>query len=203
MKILAALILSAVLFLGVAYAAETPPVIILDSDGITETPAAANYSWTYPAGNQDERNDVEACGMAPTDPAVLDSFDHIPLIEDRTFNVIWVGTPPDELTVFSWDTAVFSDQEHIDDYRENTEIVLQGKITLKPDRVCDLLSRAGFQPLQSAVFSGLDHSVEQAVRVGTSSVHADDAFRLKRAKSKRRFPADIARAEHNLHSDIV
>ena len=37
------------------------------------------------------------------------------------------------------------------------------KLTLKPDRVCDPLSRAGFQPLQSAVFSGLDHSVEQAV----------------------------------------
>ena len=141
MKILAALILSAVLFLGVAYAAETPPVIILDSDGITETPAAANYSWTYPAGNQDERNDVEACGMAPTDPAVLDSFDHILLIEDRTYNVIWVGTPPDELTVFSWDTAVFSDQEHIDDHQENTEIVLQGKITLKPDRVYDIQAK--------------------------------------------------------------
>ena len=37
------------------------------------------------------------------------------------------------------------------------------KLTLKPERVCDLLSCAGFQPKQSAVFSGLDHSVEQAV----------------------------------------
>ena len=141
MKILAALILSAVLFLGVAYAAETPPVIILDSDGITETPAAANYSWTYPTGDQDEWNGAEACGMAPTDPAVPDSFDHVPLAEDRTYNVIWVGTPPDELIVFSWDTAVFSDQEHIDDYRENTEIVLRGKITLKPDRVYDIRAK--------------------------------------------------------------
>ena len=53
-KILTAFILSVLLLLGVAYAAETPPVVILDSDGITETPVAANYSWTYPTGTQDE-----------------------------------------------------------------------------------------------------------------------------------------------------
>ena len=137
MKILAALILSVLLLPGIAYAAETPPAVILDSNGITETPVAADYSWTYPAGAQDERTGVEACGMGPTDPAVSDSFDHVLLTEDRAYSVIWVGTPPDELTVYSWDTAVFSDQEHIDDYRENAEIVFQGKITLKPDRVYD------------------------------------------------------------------
>jgi len=136
-KILAALILSVLLLPGIAYAAETPPAVILDSNGITETPVAADYSWTYPAGAQDERTGVEACGMGPTDPAVSDSFDHVLLTEDRAYSVIWVGTPPDELTVYSWDTAVFSDQEHIDDYRENAEIVFQGKITLKPDRVYD------------------------------------------------------------------
>ena len=137
MKITAALILSVLLLLGVAYAAETPPVVILDSDGITETPAAANYSWTSPTGSREEWTGIEACGMGPTDPAVFDSFEHVLLMEDRMYSVIWVGTPPDELTVYSWDTAVFFDQEHIDDHRENTEIVLQGKITLKPDRVYD------------------------------------------------------------------
>ena len=85
MKITAALILSVLLLLGVAYAAETPPVVILDSDGITETPVAANYSWTYPTGNKDEWSGVEACGMDPTDPGVFDSFDHVLLMEDRIF----------------------------------------------------------------------------------------------------------------------
>ncbi|MBR2822283.1 MAG: hypothetical protein IKE24_01140 [Clostridia bacterium] len=140
-RTITALILSALLLLGSAYAAETPPVFILDSDGITETPVAANYSWTYLTGNQDEWRGVEACGMGPTDPAVPDSFDHVPLMEDRTYNVIWAGTPPDELTVFSWDTAVFTDQEHIDDYQKNTEIVTGGQITLKPDRVYDFQAK--------------------------------------------------------------
>ncbi len=141
MKILAALILSVLLLPGAAYAAETPPVLILDSDGISETPAAVNYSWTYPSGNQEEWNNAEACGTVPTDPAVPESLDPVSLMEDRTYNVIWVGTPPDELTVFSWDTAVFSDQEHIDDHQENTEIVIRGKITLKPDRVYDIQAK--------------------------------------------------------------
>lgn len=140
-KNIAALVLSVLLLLGVACAAETPPVIILDSDGITETPAAASYSWTYPTGSEDEQKGVEACGMAPTDPAVLKSADHVLLTEDRTYHVIWVGTPPDELTVFSWDTAVFSDQEHIGDHQENAEIVLRGEITLKPDRVYDIQAK--------------------------------------------------------------
>ncbi len=137
MKILTALMLSVLLLLGTAYAAETPPAVILDCGGVTETPVAAGYSWTSPSGARDEWTGVEACGMGPTDPAVSDSFDHVLLMEDRVYSVIWIGTPPDELTVYSWDTAVFSDQEHIDDHRENTEIVLQGKITLKPDRVYD------------------------------------------------------------------
>ena len=137
MKIFTALLLSVLLLSGVAYAAETPPVVILDSDGITETPVAVHYSWTYPTGARDEWTGVEACGMGPTDPAVYDSFDHVLLTEDRTYSVIWVGTPPDELTVYSWDAAAFFDQEHIDDHRENAEIVFRGKIALKPDRVYD------------------------------------------------------------------
>ena len=137
MKIPAALILCAILLLGVASAAETAPVVILDRDGITETPVAANYSWTYPTGDQDEWTGAEEYGMGPTDPAVSVSIDHVLLTGDSEYSVIWVGTPPDELTVYSWDTAVFSDQEHIDDHQENAEIVLQGKITLKPDRVYD------------------------------------------------------------------
>ena len=55
--------------------------------------------------------------------------------------MIWVGTPPDELTVYSWDTAVFSDQEHIDEHQHNAEIVTRGQITLKPDRVYDFQAK--------------------------------------------------------------
>ena len=141
MKILAAVLTAVLLLTGAAHAAETPPVIFLDCDGITETPAAANYSWTDPSGDQEEWTGVEACGMSPTDPAVFDSFDHVPLMEDRTYNVIWVGTPPDELIVYSWDTEVFSDQEHIDDYQKNAVIVLEGRITLMPDRVYDFQAK--------------------------------------------------------------
>ena len=79
--------------------------------------------------------------MSPTDPSVFDSFNHVLLTEEKEYRVIWVGTPPDELTVFSWDTAVFSDQEHVDDHQENTEIIVREKITLKPDRVYDLQAK--------------------------------------------------------------
>ena len=139
MMLIAALFLTAA-----ACAKEAPPALILDCDGITETPVAANYSWTHPAGNTDEWTATEACGMAPTDPAVFDSFDHLLLSEDRTYQVVWVGVPADELIAFSWDNAVFSDQEHIDDHRENAEIILGktgGKITLKPDRIYDFQAR--------------------------------------------------------------
>lgn len=139
MKILVALLVAALLAAGTACAcAETaPPAFILDRDGITETPVPASFSWTSPTGNRDEWTAVEACGAAPTDPAVSASCDHVLLAEDTEYSVIWIGTPPDELTVYSWNTAVFSDQEHIEDYRENAETVLRGTIVLKPDRVYD------------------------------------------------------------------
>ena len=141
MKKLMGMVLAVLLMLGAAYAEETPPTMILDIDGITETPAAATYSWTYPSGNQAEWKGVEACGMGPTEPAVWETLEHVLLMEDRTCQVIWVGTPPDELTVFSWDAAVFFDQEHMDDYQENAEIVTSGRITLRPDRVYDFQAR--------------------------------------------------------------
>ena len=133
----------AVLFLtGVGFASEVegPPSLILDDDGIAEVPVTGSYSWSSPAGNPDEWTSVEACGMAPTDPAVLNASDHVLLTEDRTYAIVWKGTPPDELTVFSWKADAFLDQEHVDDYQENPEIILrpaEGKITLKPDRVYD------------------------------------------------------------------
>ncbi len=138
------MLIAALLLTGAACAEAAPPAFILDCDGVTETPVAANYSWTYPSGNTDEWQGVEACGMAPTDPAVFESFDHVLLTEDRTYQVEWVGIPADELIAFSWDIAVFADQEHIDDHQENAEIILGktgGAITLKPDRIYDFQAR--------------------------------------------------------------
>ena len=123
-----------------ACAEEKPPVFLLEGDGMTETPVAVNYSWTYPTGETDEWNGVEACGMGPTDPAVSEALEHVLLREEQTCSVVWVGDPADELTVFSWDSAVFADPEHADDYRENAEIIFgktNGQVTLKPDRVYD------------------------------------------------------------------
>ena len=146
MKIIAVIMVFALLLLGTASAAEVekPPILVLERDGIVETPVTGNYSWSYPTGNQNEWSGVEACGMAPTDPAVPGTFDHVLLMEEQVYTISWDGTPPDELIVFSWDTAVFNDQDHIDDYQENPEIILHrenGKITLKPDRVYDFQAK--------------------------------------------------------------
>ena len=146
MRFIVALFVSIALLIGVASAAsvEAPPALSLNSDGINETPVTANYSWEYPTGKGDEWSAVEACGMAPTDPEVLKTFAPAYLMEDRTYTVEWDGTPPDELIVFSWDIAVFTDQEHIDDYQKNTEVIIRedgGQITLKPDRVYDFQAK--------------------------------------------------------------
>ena len=146
MRIIAVIMVIALLLSGAASAAEVekPPVLFLERDGIVETPVTGNYSWSYPTGNQDEWSEVEACGMAPTDPAVPETFNHVLLMEDQVYTISWDGTPPDELIVFSWDTAVFNDQDHINDYQENPEIILHsadGKITLKPDRVYDFQAK--------------------------------------------------------------
>ena len=148
MKILAVILTVALLLGGMAFAEETkaekPPVLTLERDGIVERPAFGNYSWSWPTGNGDEWTGIEACGMAPTDPMVPSVFDHILIFEETEYTLCWDGTPPDELIVFSWDSAVFGDQEHIDDYQKNPEIILrsgEGKITLKPDRVYDFQAK--------------------------------------------------------------
>ncbi len=146
MKTIASIVTAVLLMMGVASAAEvkSPPALLLEHDGITETPLTGNYSWTYPTGNPGEWSDVEACGIAPTDPAVLDTFEHVLLMEESIYSIQWKGTPPDELIVFSWDSAVFTDQDHIDDYQENPEIIIRkadGRITLKPDRVYDFQAK--------------------------------------------------------------
>ena len=146
MRIMILLAAAALLLTGAARAAgvETPPALMLDDSGITETPTLGNYAWSYPTGSRDEWTGVEACGMAPTDPAAQDTFGQVLLMEDRTYTIRWGGTPPDELIVFSWDAAVFSDPDHIDDYEENPEIILRrdgGTITLRPDRVYDFQAK--------------------------------------------------------------
>lgn len=128
------------LLAGVSFADEPqgPPALVLDCGGVTERPVPGSYSWFVPTGNPGEWSGTDACGTAPTDPAVLEAGAPAFLMEDRTYAVRWEGTPPEELTVFSWDLAVFSDPDHPEDYRENPEIVLHpggGKITLKPGRV--------------------------------------------------------------------
>ncbi len=120
-------------------AEEGLPVFFLDDGVSAQTPVVANYTWIGQDGK--ETSGVASFGTSPTDPAVPESLDHVLLLEDRTFTAVFVGTPPDELTVFSWNKGVFSDQEHIRDYQENTEIVLTGKMTLKPDRVYDFQAR--------------------------------------------------------------
>lgn len=146
MRIIAALLVSIMLLTGAASAAgvETPPALTLNYGGIIETPMVGNYSWTYPTGKNDEWSGVEACGMAPTDPAVLDTFPQINLLEERTYTIEWNGNPPDELTVFSWDVGVFTDQEHVDDHQQNSEIIIRkegGTIALKPDRIYDFQAK--------------------------------------------------------------
>ena len=84
-KTLFTILIALLVIMGTASASEAPSAVILDCDGITETPVAANYSWTYPTSNKDEWSGVEACGMDPTDPGVFDSFDHVLLMEDRIF----------------------------------------------------------------------------------------------------------------------
>lgn len=162
MRLVVSIIAVLLLLTGIASAAEveSPPALLLDHDGIIESPQRAMYSWSYPTGNADEWSCVEACGMAPTDPAVLTTFDHVLLMEDHTYTIQWDGTPPDELIVFSWDIAVFTDQDHTDDYQENAEIVIHkadGKITLKPDRVYSfqakwLQTEGGDQPYGNAEY---------------------------------------------------
>ena len=140
MRIIVSLLIAMLLLAGVSFADEPqgPPALVLDCDGITESPVTGSYSWFVPTGNPGEWSGIDACGIAPTDPAMLEAGLPAFLMEDRTYTLRWEGTPPEELTVFSWDLAVFSDPDHPEDYQENPEIVLHpadGKITLKPDRV--------------------------------------------------------------------
>ncbi len=146
MRFIFALLITTVLLMGAVSAVgdETPPALRLRNESITETPVTANYSWEYPDGEAGEWTGVEACGMAPTDPAVLHSLTPVYLMDDETYTVEWNGVAPDELIVFSWDIAVFADQDHTDDYQYNPEIVIRkdgGKFTLKPDRVYDFQAR--------------------------------------------------------------
>ncbi len=146
MRIITALLVSVMMLMGAASASgnDTPPVLTLGNDGVIEAPVTGNYSWSYPTGNAGEWAGVEACGMAPTDPAVLDTFPQVNLLEEQTYTIDWNGNPPDELIVFSWDTDVFTDQDHIDSHQQNSEIITRkegGAIILKPDRVYDFQAK--------------------------------------------------------------
>ena len=145
MRMIIALLTAILLITGTAAAeTENPPALTLESDGIIETPVTGSYSWTYLTGDPDEWTDLEACGTAPTDPAVSGTVDHVLMTEGRVYTIRWNGTPPDELMVFSWDTDVFNDPDHPDNYQENPEIILHtedGKIALKPDRVYDFQAK--------------------------------------------------------------
>jgi len=146
MRIIAALLVSVMILMGAASASgnEAPPVLTLSNDGVIETPVTGNYSWSYPTGKANEWSGVEVCGMAPTDPAVLDTFPQVNLLEEQTYTIEWNGNPPDELIVFSWDIDVFTDQDHIDRHQQNSEIITRkegGTIILKPDRVYDFQAK--------------------------------------------------------------
>ena len=146
MRIIAALLVSVMILMGAASASgnEAPPVLTLSNDGVIETPVTGNYSWSYPTGKDNEWSEVDACGIAPTDPAVPDTFPQVNLLEEQTYTIEWNGNPPDELIVFSWDIDVFTDQEHIDSHQQNSEIITRkegGTIILRPDRVYDFQAK--------------------------------------------------------------
>jgi len=103
MKTVISILLAVILLMSAACAgeAEKPPELTLDRDGVIETPFMTNWSWTYPAGSADEWTGTEACGMAPTDPAVFEMSERVLLMEDETYTIKWNGTPPDELIVFA------------------------------------------------------------------------------------------------------
>lgn len=144
MKKLIPLLLLALLLAAAACAEETLPVLLLSCDGVTETPASADYSWTDASGEGSEPTSVEARGLQPTDPAVPGMLDPVLLEEDRTYDVIWVGDPADELSVSSWNSEVFSDPENTAAYQGNTEIIpagTKGQITLRPGRIYDFQAK--------------------------------------------------------------
>ncbi len=134
------------------YKEESVPELILvpiGSDAPFENVSyqPANYSWTWPKGNG-EYGSVEACGIGPTDPMVMEFHDPILLSEVITVKLVWPNFQAHSVTVVSWDTAVFNipsdaDASQQDGYLQDTELTeesdtFERTLVLEPNRVYDI-----------------------------------------------------------------
>lgn len=106
----------------------------------------SNYSWSWPKGNG-EAESVEACGIGPTDPALLNYIDPIQLGEPVTAKLIWANFQAHSVSVVSWEIGVFdlpadADLSQQNDYLRDTELAedddLERTLVLEPNRVYDI-----------------------------------------------------------------
>ena len=133
------------------YKEEKVPELILGAIG-TDAPfdtiscQPVNYSWSWPKGNG-EYGGVEACGMGPTDPAVMELRDPILLPGAISVKLVWPGFQAHSVTVVSWDTAVFdlpadADASQQDSFLRDTELTeaddFERTLVLEPNRVYDI-----------------------------------------------------------------
>lgn len=133
------------------YKEEKVPELILGSLG-TDAPfdtisyQPANYSWNWPKGNG-EYGGVEACGIGPTDPAIMELRDPILLTGAITVKLVWPNFQAHSATVVSWDTAVFdlpsdADASQYDSFLRDTELTetddFERTLVLEPNRVYDI-----------------------------------------------------------------
>ena len=133
------------------YKEEKVPELILGTLG-TDAPfdtisyQPANYSWNWPKGNG-ENGGAEACGIGPTDPAIMELRDPILLTGAITVKLVWPNFQAHSATVVSWDTAVFdlpsdADASQQDSFLRDTELTetddFERTLVLEPNRVYDI-----------------------------------------------------------------
>ncbi len=133
------------------YKGESVPELILvsltsDAPFDNQSYQPANYSWNWPKGNG-ENGGVEACGIGPTDPAVMELRDPILLSEAITVKLVWPNFQAHSVTIVSWDTAVFdlpadADASKQDNFLRDTELTeeddFERTLVLEPNRVYDI-----------------------------------------------------------------
>ena len=124
-----------------------------------------NYSWTWPKGNGESAS-VEACGLGPTDPALLTCVEPIQLQKAATVKLIWPGFPAQSVSVVSWDVGVFDlpagvEQTQQDEYLRNVELTeeedFERTLVLEPDRVYDVY--ASWQEVTGSSFGNAHYYV--------------------------------------------
>ena len=133
------------------YKGESVPELILvsltsDAPFDNKSYQPANYSWNWPKGSG-ENGGVEACGIGPTDSAVMELCDPILLSEEIKVKLVWPNFQAHSLTAVSWDTAVFdlpsdADSSQQDRFLRNIELTeaddFERALVLEPNRVYDI-----------------------------------------------------------------